>query len=489
MQPMQSLRPTTRRGIVIAILAVLAACLPGARQPRGASAVAGSSGRPRRAGERCGVRRRLRRASGCRARGERGHAPLQPPDATARSGRPGGGGVSGAHRDRGRTCPPRRLAMAGNERPGVRPRRAPPERDLVRRDGACGDARALGRGARGAVHDGVLHAAAPGRRPAAVERRHAPRAGADFEVRFDQAVDPREVERVTTLTVGKGRRIALRASRPEPQNTKLVKLTPAAPLPLATPVELTLGASLHGTDGPLPMGEDKVTSHGDVRAAERGGVVQRDSGPQVRAGRRVHRSTCRTPCPWRRSARTSRVSPQEAMEWAPLEAGENSSGSFAIPVRLLAGKSYRVRVAAGLRDEYGQTLDRDVTRDVVVDDLPPTLSMGLERHGHRGATRPGARGTRDLGEPRWLRAGGAGLDERDVARMTRAGSGALNELPAASWQKIAPVAGRNRVAITTSPPSRCWPVTAAAARSFSPPGGRGARRSTRRRARRFTSAT
>ena len=33
MQPMHSLRPTTRRGIVIAILAVLAACLPGARSP------------------------------------------------------------------------------------------------------------------------------------------------------------------------------------------------------------------------------------------------------------------------------------------------------------------------------------------------------------------------------------------------------------------------------------------------------------------------
>ncbi len=446
MRPMQSLRPTTRRGIVIAILAVLAACLPGARSPEAPPRSLEVQGDPAA---------RVNDAAFAVAFGAPQGAVREPSEVTLLFNRP-----------------MRPLEVAGQEEAAsparITTEAGPAPRGVWRWLGTSGlvfvpeghlpnatsyvvtvpaGTRALSGEALEAPFTMAFSTPRPqvvDLQPSSGDTHLAP--GQTFEVRFDQGVDPREVERVTTLTVGKGRQIALRASRPEPQNTKLVKLTPAVPLPLATPVELTLGASLHGTDGPLPMGEDKVTAmatYGPLSAA-----VSCSETPDHKCapgGAFTIDLSNAVPLAQVRSHVT--VSPQEAMEWAPLEAGENSSGSFAIPVRLLAGKSYRVRVAAGLRDEYGQTLDRDVTRDVVVDDLPPTLSMGLS--GTVIEAQPGQAHAVPVTS---VNLGGyelaaQGLDERDVARMTRAGSGALKDLPAASWQKIAPLAGRNRVAI------------------------------------------
>ena len=49
-----------------------------------------------------------------------------------------------------------------------------------------------------------------------------------------------------------------------------------------------------------------------------------------------------------------------------------------MPASFKPGRSYRVIVKAGLKDEYGQALARDLAFPVEVDDLWPHVEMGLE---------------------------------------------------------------------------------------------------------------
>ena len=60
-----------------------------------------------------------------------------------------------------------------------------------------------------------------------------------FELRFNQPVEPKEVERAVKLVVGEGksaRTVALKASRPREETPTLVAAVPASPLPLDTRV-------------------------------------------------------------------------------------------------------------------------------------------------------------------------------------------------------------------------------------------------------------
>ena len=271
--------------------------------------------------------------------------------------------------------------------------------------------------------------------------------GQTFEARFDQSVDLREVERVATLVLGNGRRIALRATRPQPQNAKLVKLTPATPLPLATPVVLTLAGSLRGTEGPLPMGADKVANmatYGPLGVSiscdeNQAGKCAPGGGLSIDASNAVTLAQVR--------AHVS-LSPQEALSWAPAEAGENTRLDYSVPVRLRAGRRYRVTVTAGLRDQYGQTLDRDVTRDLDVGDLPPMLSMGISGtviEAQPGKTHQVPVTSVNLAS---YELAARALDERDVARMLAPSRSArVEDLPASSWQRVAPSATRNAGAL------------------------------------------
>src|SRR4029078_13461319 len=52
-----------------------------------------------------------------------------------------------------------------------------------------------------------------------------------FELRFNQPVSPKEIERAARLAVGEGdkaRAIAFRATRPKPETPMLVKIAPSA---------------------------------------------------------------------------------------------------------------------------------------------------------------------------------------------------------------------------------------------------------------------
>jgi uncharacterized protein YfaS (alpha-2-macroglobulin family) len=205
--------------------------------------------------------------------------------------------------------------------------------------------------------------------------------GETFALRFNQPVDPHELERAATLTVGQGmqaRRMPFVASRPDAKNPRLVKVAPASPLPLASVVNLVLGNSLCGTDGPLPMKEGRTFAMATYGPLGVKGVSCWDSREgRCRPGVSLQvELTGRVPFAELRSH--LRITPHVEVAWSKIRSDHESEDSFPVPALLRAGASYRVTLTAGMRDAHGQTLAHDVEVPLEVDDLAPSVTVGLD---------------------------------------------------------------------------------------------------------------
>lgn len=205
---------------------------------------------------------------------------------------------------------------------------------------------------------------------------------ATFDLRFDQPVDPREAERAVRLMVGEGKAAkaaSFKASSPQQDNKQLVRVAPTSPLPLDAQVAIEIDPSLRGTEGPLPIGKADP-------------VVMRTYGPLVVKSIDCARQTQQSRCIPGASARVElsnrapmkdviahvRVDPKVKLDWGAPPTDDDKRAHLAIPARMKPARAYRVTVAAGLKDEYGQTLARDASFTLEVDDLAPALEIGLE---------------------------------------------------------------------------------------------------------------
>ncbi len=205
---------------------------------------------------------------------------------------------------------------------------------------------------------------------------------ATFDVRFDQPVDAREIERAVRVVVGeaKGTKAApFKASWPQSDNKMLVRITPLAPLPLDTPVALEFDPSLHGIEGPLPIGKAEP-------------IHYRTYGPLVVKNIDCSRETQQSRCIPGASARVElsnrapmkdvlahvRVEPKIKLDWGAPPGDDDKRAHISIPARMRPARSYRILVTAGLKDEYGQVLARDASFTLETDDLAPAAEIGLE---------------------------------------------------------------------------------------------------------------
>jgi uncharacterized protein YfaS (alpha-2-macroglobulin family) len=222
---------------------------------------------------------------------------------------------------------------------------------------------------------------------------------ATFELRFNQPVDPKEVERAAQLRVGDPLAAwPFHATWPKADTRTLVRIAPARPLPLASRVDIDIDSSLHGMEGPLPVGEPR-------------GVSMATYGPLRVTGIDCWHETPHKKCDANGSVRIEmtnavackqlkahvQVSPAVAMNWpSSCDDTANHYGSPYLPAHLDPARSYTVTVLAGMKDEYGQTLPKTVSFPVETDDEWPSASIGLagsvfEAGGAAGATAPPAR--------------------------------------------------------------------------------------------------
>ena len=301
--------------------------------------------------------------------------------------------------------------------------------------------------------------------------------GETFALRFNQPVDPREVERSAALTVGEGsqaHRIPFAASRPDAKNGKLVKIVPVAPLPLAAKVSLVLDASLRGTEGPLSMKEGhtfEMATYGPLAVKQvtcwdaRAGRCRPGVSLQVELTGRVTFAELRSHL---------RITPRAEVAWSKTRPGDEKNDSFSVPAVLRAGASYRVGVTAGMRDEHGQALAHDVEVPLDVDDLAPSVTVGIEGTVLEAASIQGRSiPVTSVNTGTYALAAGA-IDPRDVAALVAPPAGAeetaaqqlarVSAWPGMHVERVTPGAARN---VSTARRVAIEPLLAAT-------GGRGA---------------
>jgi uncharacterized protein YfaS (alpha-2-macroglobulin family) len=215
-----------------------------------------------------------------------------------------------------------------------------------------------------------------------------------FTLRFDQPMDPREVERAVSIQVesdGKSKRIPFAASWGKPEREEppappneadpksRIVLRPKQPLPLASTVRLVLSSSLRGLEGPLPLGREQK-------------IAMRTYGPLAVVRHECWRGTPNRKCDANGSIQLElsnpvslkdvrarlRIEPPVPMRWGSLTSEESRTDFVSIPAELKPSRTYRIVLGAGLKDEFGQVLAKDEIINVETDELWPGAAIGLE---------------------------------------------------------------------------------------------------------------
>lgn len=244
--------------------------------------------------------------------------------------------------------------------------------------------------------------------PAGVTEQAMP-ADVAFRVEFDQSVEPSAVRDAASLHVFKadgdaGETIKLVASRdatpapppappagagkkgkpvPAPLTNQVpdawvVRLKPEKPLPLDHQVELRIAGTLRGTGGPRPMGEPMTRSmrtHGPLRFVDfycarietkgrcraNGDVKVTLSNPVRPEELKAHLRMNIPPRPPHKDARKVDAGVEHWLDVAPK-----------------LGAKYRVTLTAGMKDVYGQRLEKDATFELDVESplvAPPPVAV------------------------------------------------------------------------------------------------------------------
>jgi uncharacterized protein YfaS (alpha-2-macroglobulin family) len=282
-----------------------------------------------------------------------------------------------------------------------------------------------------------------------------------FEARFNQPVDPQEVERAATLWLtgwANARTVALHASRPDATNPKLVRLTPSAPLPLGTNVELKFDDGLKGLEGPLSTAAPKtfkMATYAPLRVLK---VLCGDLDSPTRCEPNTTLEIqLLNHVPFGELKSHLRLEPAAKLSWDSDDADAAFESEFSASVHFRPGTHYRLVVTAGLHDRYGQTLAQDFTASIDVKDVAPDESIGV--HGtfvEATPARPLVVPVRSVNMDAYGLAVGT-LDEKELTRLQlNSWTGQPGErlayakaLPGAQFETVIPKAARNEAFLKT----------------------------------------
>lgn len=228
-------------------------------------------------------------------------------------------------------------------------------------------------------------------------------AEASFRVQFDQSVDVAAVQAAATLRVfradgDRGEPIKLIASRapaapgatakPGPKGASsvplpkasvpeswVVLLKPEKPLPLAHQVELSIAQSLRGTGGPHVMEapfHHTMRTHGPLRFVDFFcPPIEAKGRCRANADVKVMMSTPVTPDELKRHVRADKLPPRPPPKPGTKTAAPprrvDPSLEHWLGVAPKIGEQYKVTLTAGMRDIYGQKLEKDASFDLVVE--------------------------------------------------------------------------------------------------------------------------
>lgn len=202
-----------------------------------------------------------------------------------------------------------------------------------------------------------------------------------LELRFNQPIDPDVLARVSTLvatTAGKSRTLPFSVKRPDPQQPKRLLVTPASPLPVHSAVAFSIGAELVGEEGPLPAGSTETVSfetYGPL-AVERVTCNRDTPNAHCMAGSGLSLELTNA-VKVKDLKRAVSLTPAAGVEWETWRDDDSETTYSSLSAKLRPGSTYTLRVSGELTDRYGQRMGKAHVEKIVVDDLWPTVEIGV----------------------------------------------------------------------------------------------------------------
>lgn len=202
-----------------------------------------------------------------------------------------------------------------------------------------------------------------------------------LELRFNQPVDPDVLGRVSTLTAssaGKSRTLAFSVKRPDPQQPKRLTVTPSAPLPIHTQFAFTIGATLVGEEGPLPAGSPETVSfetYGPL-AVQRVTCNRDTPNGHCMAGSGLSLELT-NPVKVKDLHRAVSLTPAAGLGFETWRDDDSETTYTSLSAKLRPGATYTLRVSGDLTDRHGQRMGKAYSEKIVVDDLWPTVEIGV----------------------------------------------------------------------------------------------------------------
>ncbi|MBK7586369.1 MAG: hypothetical protein IPI67_40050 [Myxococcales bacterium] len=202
-----------------------------------------------------------------------------------------------------------------------------------------------------------------------------------LELLFNQPVDPDVLARASSLVAtsgGKARPLAFSVKRPNPAQAKRLLVTPNLPLPIHSAFAFTIGAALVGEEGPLPAGRADAVSfetYGPLQVTRvscnrdtPNGDCMAGSGLSFELSNAVKLKDLR---------RAVSLTPNAGIQWETWRDEDDATTYAGFSAKLRPGASYMLRVNADLTDRFGQRMGKAYTEKIVVDDLWPTVEIGV----------------------------------------------------------------------------------------------------------------
>ena len=193
---------------------------------------------------------------------------------------------------------------------------------------------------------------------------------------FNQRVAKDAITRWGRLeAAGRALPFAVEAAPEDEPNSVVVR--PRKPLPLDQEIKFSLASELVGEEGPLPAGSVNAFTFRTLGPMRVNGVECNHDSPEepCKPGYGVGLSFSN---PARLSDLVRAVTLTPSSPWPRAAFSDDSSTSYLeLPGRLAPGQTYALRVAAGLRDIYGQRLAREFSTKLAMDDVSPRVVLGV----------------------------------------------------------------------------------------------------------------
>ena len=198
---------------------------------------------------------------------------------------------------------------------------------------------------------------------------------ASIELFFNQAVSPESVRKAGRLSA-KGVSIPFQVRRPRADDLRTVRITPERRLPLDAEISFALNQSFVSEEGPLAAGVELSTSFRTYGPLAVSLDCPRDNAAAACLPGTTMSLSFNNAVRFADVQRAITTTPAEPLTWPDYPERDSMVTYVEVPGRRLASR-LTLRVAKGLRDEFGQALSRDFVAEVRFDEPFPRVAIGI----------------------------------------------------------------------------------------------------------------